>query len=221
MPRRLFPILLATLFLAASAGGANLRTVRLPLAPASLAGADIFTTAEAKIARAATAAGLAFAPDPRPLPPQIILTLDTVQASVQKRNELLLWRGDMLPDQLAPAETGTLIRKRGEPGGTWKTIHTRTAFALSSRTNLIAVARPAKNFTLPRMIIETPYQLGTLGTAPVVLVLWRTTQEDSAPLGGFIALQDPPAAFLDALPAHLPPFDAQAEWAAEFDALSP
>ena len=214
MFHRPFPILFAILLLAVNAGGANARTMRIPLAPATLAGADIFTSTEEKVAQAATTAGLAFAIDSRPLPPQIILTLDTAQATVQKRNAILLWRGDMLPDQLAPAETGTLIRKQREPGGTWKTTHTQANYALSSSTNFIAVARPAKSFTLPRMIIETPYQMGTIGNASVALVLWRTIKEDSAPIGGFIAFQEPSPALLDALHSRLPAFVAQADWAA-------
>ena len=218
MPRPLLPILAAALILAAA--GASARTVHLPLDPETLAGADIFTAAENILAQAAPTAGLEFVPDPRPLPPQVILPLDTPQAAVQKRNGLLFWRGDMLPDQLAPAETGTLIRKRREPDGTWKTTRVRGDFAPAARPDLIAVVRATPHFTLPRMIIETPYQLGTLGGVPVVLVLWRTAEEDTAPLGGAIALPEPTPALLDALNARLHPFAAQADWSAEFDALA-
>ena len=174
MARRCFPILAATLLLAAS--GASARIARLPLDPATLGGPDIFAAAETRLAQAAKTAGLAFVPDPRPLPPQVILTLDTAQATVQKRNGLLLWRGDMLPDQLAPAETGTLLRKRRQPDGTWKTTRLRADYAPAAHLDLIAVARRTAHFALPPMVIETPYQLGTLGDAPVALVL-------DAPLG--------------------------------------
>ena len=141
--------------------------------------------------------------------------------TVQKRNGLLLWRGDMLPDQLAPGETGTLIRKHQEPDGTWKTTRTHENYALAAHTNFITVARSTLNLTLPGMIIETPYQLGTLDDAPVLLVLWRTAEEESPPLGGFIALQGPPPPVLAALRTNLPPFAAQAEWTSLFNALAP
>jgi hypothetical protein len=219
MSRRSLAILTAVLFLASFA--AHARTVYVPLEPATLAGADIFTGTEAKVARAAKTAGLDFAADPRPLPPQVIVPLDTAKAAVQKRKGILFWRGDMLPDQLAPAETGTLIRKHRESDGTWKLLRTKENYALSSRVDLIPVRRPTPHFTLPSLIIETPYQLGTLAATPVALVLWRTAEEDTAPLGGAIALPDPPPSLLSALNSNLPPFAAQADWAAEFDALSP
>ena len=219
MPRRIFKVLSAALLLAASTVSA--RTVHLPLDPGTLGGPGIFTYTQSQVAQAAKTAGLDFTADPRPLPPQVLLPLDTAAAAVQKRNGLLYWRGDMLPDQIAPAETGTLVRKRREPDGTWTTLLVKDDYALASRINLMSVVRTTPHFTLPRMIIETPYQLGTLGGAPVTLVLWRTTTEDSLPLGGAIVLPDPPTALLDALNAILPPFEAQADWAAEFDALSP
>lgn len=218
MLRCLLPILWICLLAAAPTAPA--RTIRCPLAPASLGGADIFTTAEAYIAQAATAAKLPFVSDPRPLLPQVIVTLDTQENAVQKRNALLLWRGDMLPDQLAPAETGTLIRKRRTADGTWKTTRTRENFSYQADHRFIPQSRLIGSVHLP-MIIETPYQLGTLDNTPVQLVLWRTAEEDSVPLGGFIALQDPPPAFLAALETRLLPFEGQADWAAEFDALSP
>ena len=219
MVRRLLPLLPAVLVLAACA--AQARTVHVALEPATLGGADIFTDAEAQVARAAQAAGLAFVPDPRPLPPQVIVPLDTAKAAVQQRNGILFWRGDMLPDQLAPAETGTLIRKRREPDGTWKTIRTKENYALAARVDLLPVVRTTPHFALPRLLIETPYQLGTLGAVPVRLILWRTAETDTAPLGGAIALRDPAPALLDALNSLVPPFPAQAAWAAEFDALAP
>ena len=112
-------------------------------------------------------------------------------------------------------------RKRHEPDGTWKTIRIRENCVLAAYPDLVAVARTNAHFALPRMIIETSYQLGTLGDVPATLVLWRTPEEGSAPIGGALALPDPPPALLDALSAVQPPFDAQAEWTAEFDALSP
>ena len=219
MFRRFFPILSAALLFAAA--NASARLVHVPLDPATLGGADIFTAAEAQVARATQAAGLAFVPDPRPLPPQVIVPLDTAKAAVQQRNGILFWRGDMLPDQLAPAETGTLIRKRHEPDGSWKTIRTKENYALASRVDLLPVVRATPHFTLPRTLIETPYQLGTLGEASVRLVLWRTAEEDTAPLGGAIVLQDPAPALLESLNSALLPFAAQAAWAAEFDAFAP
>ena len=99
------------------AAAASARTARLPLDPALLAGAEVFTAAEAHVAAAAQAAGLAFVPDPRPLPPQVLVTLDTAGGDLQKRNGLVYWRGEMLPDQLAPGETGTLVRRHRSKTG--------------------------------------------------------------------------------------------------------
>ncbi len=217
MLRRLLPI--ALLFCAVPAAPA--RAVRVPLDPATLGGASIFTDAEAQVAQAAAAAGLAFVSDPRPLPPQVILPLDTADGQIQKRNGLLYWRGDMLPDQLAPGETGTLVRRHRAKDGAWRTSRTREGIASTANTNLLPVSRSTASFSLPPMIIETPYQIGTAGDSAIQLVLWRTAEEDSAPLGGFLALPDPPPAFLNALNSRLAPFAAQADWAAEFDALSP
>lgn len=219
MLRRPCQVLSTALLLIAASVSA--RTAHIPLAPDTLGGPGIFTATQSQVAQAAKTAGLDFTAGPRPLPPQVILPLDTAGALVQKQNGLLFWRGDMLPDQLAPAETGTLIRKSREPDGTWTTLRTKEVFALAERVNLLPVVRATPHFALPRLIIETPYQLGTLNGAPVGLVLWRTTEEDTPPLGGAIALSDPPAAFLDALKSILPPFEAQTDWAAEFDALSP
>ena len=117
MFRRLLPI---AVLLFASAACA--RDARIPLDPATLGGADIFTDAEARVAQAAAAAGLAFVSDPRPLPPQVLLTLDTADGKIQKRRGILFWRGDMLPDQLAPGETGTLIRRHQARNGAWRTL---------------------------------------------------------------------------------------------------
>jgi len=194
---------------------------RFPLAPGSLNGPDIFMEAESTVAQAARKAGLVFAPDARPLPPQVILTLDTAQGTVQKRNGLLIWRGAMLPDQLAPEEVGTLIRKRLQTNGTWKTIRTRQDFERSSRTNLVPVARTTPHGVLPPVIIETAYHLGRAGDAKATLVLWRTVEEGPAPLAGFIRVNPAPSNLVQALQAILSPFESREAWAAEFDALSP
>lgn len=215
MFRRLLPI---AVLLFASAAGA--RDARIPLDPATLGGADIFTDAEARVAQAAAAAGLAFVSDPRPLPPQVLLTLDTADGKIQKRRGILFWRGDMLPDQLAPGETGTLIRRHQARNGAWRTLRTQEGVAPAANTNLVPISRSTASFVLPAMIIETPYQLGTVGDSSVRLVLWRTAAEDSAPLGGFLDLAAPAPALLDALNSRRPPFAAQADWAAEFDAFA-
>jgi hypothetical protein len=219
MFRRSLPTLAVAVLLHVS--GASARTVYVPIEPGTLGGPGIFAGAQRQVAQAAKAAGLDFTPDPKPLPPRVILPLDTAVGAVQEQNGILFWRGDMLPDQLAPAETGTLVRKRREPDGTWTTLRTREDYAPASNVNLVPVARATAHFTLPPTIIETPYQLGFLGPGPVVLMLWRTTEEDSLPLGGAVVLPDPSPAFLGALNSILPPFDGQADWAAEFDALAP
>ena len=216
MVRRLLPIVLWLLADAA----ASARSARVPLEPASLGGASIFTDAERSVAAAAQAAGLAFVPDPRPLPPQVLLTLDTAGGDVQKRNGLLYWRGDMLPDQLAPGETGTLVRRHRSKTGTWKTVRTQENVGSAARADLMPVARTAGTLVLPPMIIETSYHLGSVGASAATLVLWRTADEDSPPLGGCIVLADPPPALAEALAARLPDFPARADWAAEFDAYA-
>ena len=216
MLRRLLPLA----FLFAAAVAASGRSARLPLDPAILAGAEVFSAAEAHVAAAAQAAGLAFAPDPRPLPPQVLLTLDTAGGDVQKRNGLVYWRGDMLPDQLAPGETGTLVRRHRSKTGTWKTVRTQENVGPAARADLVPVARTAGTLVLPPMIIETSYHLGSVGASAATLVLWRTADEDSPPLGGCIVLADPPPALAEALAARLPDFPARADWAAEFDAYA-
>ena len=216
MTMRLLRLPIACLLL----GTASVPAVQIPLDPATLAGAEIFTAAEQQVAAAAMAAGLAFTPDARPLPPQVILPLDTPDGRAQKKNGLIYWRGDMLPDQLAPGETGMFIRRHRSKNGAWKTVRTQENAAPAARPDLVAVSRTTAHFTLPAMIIETPYQLGTLADSPVRLVLWRTAEEDSAPLGGFLDLPAASPAFVEALKSRLSPFDAQADWAAEFDAFS-
>ncbi len=221
MIRRLSTPLNAVLLGLLAVCSATARTTYIPLAPSTLVGADIFDKAHTHVLQASKLANLVFVSDPRPLPPQVILSLDTADGTVQKRNGLLLWRGDMLPDQLAPSEIGTLLRKRHEASGTWKTIRIRGNDVLSAHTNLVPIARRTAQGILPPMIIETVYQLGTLDEAPISLVLWRTAEEDSAPIGGAIALPHPSPALLDSLQSVLPPFAGQDGWAAEFDALSP
>jgi len=194
---------------------------RFPLAPESLNGPDIFTEVESSVAQAAQKAGLSFTSDPRPLPPQVILTLDTLKGTVQKRNGLLFWRGDMLPDQLAPEDIGTLIRKKQQPDGTWKTTRTRKDFMRSSRTNLLPVVRSTPQGPLPPMIIETAYHLGTAGMTEATLVLWRTAEEGTAPLAGFILLAPAPTNLIQAMTSTLPSFKDQSGWTTEINALSP
>ena len=216
MLRRLLPIALFLTGAVAASGG----SARLPLDPAALTGAEVFSAAEAHVAAAAQAAGLAFAPDPRPLPPQVLLTLDTAGGDVQKRNSLVYWRGDMLPDQLAPGEIGTLVRRHRSKTGAWKTVRTQENVGPNARADLMPVARTAGTIALPPMIIETSYHLGSVGASAATLVLWRTADEDSPPLGGCIVLADPPPALAEALAARLPDFPARADWAAEFDAYA-
>ena len=216
MVRRLLPIVL----LLGAASGVFARDARLPLDPAALAGAEVFTAAEAHVAAAAQAAGLAFASDPRPLPPQVLLTLDTAGGDVQKRNGLVYWRGEMLPDQLAPGETGTLVRRHRSKTGAWKTVRTQENVGPDSRADLVPAAHAAGTLVLPPLIIETSYRIGDAGACAATLVLWRTAEEDSAPLAGCIVLAEPPPALVEALAARLPDFPARAEWAAEFDAYA-
>ena len=217
MPSRRIWILAAALLAAA----ARAETVRLPLDPARLAGAGIFTQAEAWVSAAATAAGLDFKPDARPLPPQAILMLDTPDGKIHQRHGVLFWRGDMLPDQLAPGESGTLVRRHQTLGGGWRTLRRQADAAPNANTNLVPVSRTAAGVTVPPVILETPYQLGTLDGAPVRLVLWRSTAEDSPPVAGHLALTDPAPGLLRALDAVLPVFATRAEWAAEFAAFAP
>ena len=216
MVRRLLPIVL----LLGAASGVFARDARLPLDPAALAGAEVFTAAETHVAAAAQTAGLAFAPDPRPLPPQVLLTLDTAGGDVQKRNGLVYWRGEMLPDQLAPGETGTLVRRHRSKTGAWKTVRTQENVGPDSRADLVPAAHAAGTLVLPPLIIETSYRIGDAGACAATLVLWRTAEEDSAPLAGCIVLAEPPPALVEALAARLPDFPARAEWAAEFDAYA-
>jgi hypothetical protein len=218
MFRRLFTSVLIGVLGTASL---HAEPARFPLAPGSLHGPDIFMEAESTVAQAAQKAGLSFASDARPLPPQVILTLDTATGTVRKREGLLIWRGAMLPDQLAPEEVGTLIRKRLQTNGTWKITRTRKEFMRSSRTHLVPVARTTPQGVLPPMIIETAYHLGRAGDTEATLVLWRTLEEGTGPLAGFILLDPAATNLIEALASTLPPFEGQAGWTAEINALSP
>jgi hypothetical protein len=218
MRRHLPALLLAGLLLAATAAA---RTTYVPLDPASLGGAAVFTGAEDLVARAARQAGLEFLSDPRPLLPHVLLVLDTAEGEVARKGGLVFWRGDMLPDQLAPGETGTLVRKIRQADGRWKTTRTRKGVPPTARPDLVAAVRTTASFTLPSMIIETAYQLGTAGSTPATLVLWRSVEEGSAPLGGAIALPNPPSGLAEALQSLAPDFAGRADWLAEFQAFSP
>lgn len=204
-----------------SAWAADSVIARFPLDPGRLAGAEIFTEAEAHVSEAAQKAGLSFASDPRPLPPQVILQLDTPKGTVLKRHGLLFWRGEMLPDQMAPGDTGVLVRKKQQRDGSWKTTRTQQDFELSSRTNLLPTARTGAVGTLPAMMIETAYHLGSAGKADAELVLWRTEEEGSEPLAGFIRITHAPSNLVASLQNTLPAFEGQTNWAVEIDALSP
>jgi hypothetical protein len=216
MPKSAVAFMVLLLPLAAAA-----RPVHVPLDPASLGGSGVFNAAEEAVGRAAQAAGLAFTADPRPLAPRVIETFDTAQGSVRRRDGVLVWRGDMLPDQLAPAESGLLIRKQRNPDGSWATLRTLTNQAPAKFLLLVPAPRQNPPVVLPARIIETPYRLGTIGDQAVQLILWRTVEEGRPPLGGAIALEEPSPALIDALDKLLPPFADRAAWASEFNALAP
>lgn len=266
MPRPRLAVLLCALAASAPIFAA---AVCIPLNPATLAGADIFTQTEQQVAQAARQAGCTFHTSPAPAAPQVILTFipppppapaptpppalspptepsatpPPPPARKRKKStppaapvappaappaapappalELLIWRGDMLPDQMAPGEIGTLYRQRQQPDGLWQTIQTRAPFAWATLPDLSPQSPPPPLLNLPAMIIETPYHIGTLADRPVRLLLWRTPEEGSAPLGGAIQINDPPADFLPALQAQIPPFPEQAAWAAEFSLRTP
>lgn len=218
MPRR---ILLLTLAAGLAAVASLAQPAYLPLDPATLGGAAIFTDAETRVARAAASLGLAFAADPRPLPPQVLLTFDHPDGTIRQRQGILVWRGDMLPDQLAPGETGTLIRRRLADGGQWKTVRRKPDCPPLPPPPLAPADRLDAPVPLPAMIIETPYHLGTAGNATATLVLWRTPEEGRPPLGGALLLADPSPELLRALETQIPPFAGQDSWAGEFRARAP
>ena len=126
-----------------------------------------------------------------------------------------------LARRYAPRPNGTrrnrnLYRQRQQPDGLWQTIQTAPL-----RVGHPPLPPPPPLLNLPAMIIETPYHIGTLADRPVRLLLWRTPEEGSAPLGGAIQINDPPADFLPALQAQMLPFPEQAAWAAEFSLRTP
>ena len=205
----------------ACSGAAPPPTVPVPLDPAGLDGAAVFTAAEDLAARAARAADLDFSPDPRPHPPRIILLFDTPDGRIARRNGVLFWRGDMLPDQLAPAESGLLLRRKRQSDGSWKTTRTRRDAPPVPPSPLEPAAFSFGSGTLPGMLIETPYRLGTAGTGSADLLLWRTPEEGSPPVGGAIVLQDASSAWIDSLRDAVSDFDEQDAWLEVFRALAP
>ena len=219
MPRRLLLLFSTALCLAAVVSLAQ--SVYLPLDPATLSGAAVFTDAENAVARAAKSLGLAFAADPSPLPPQGLLTFDRPDGVIRQRQGILVWRGDMLPDQLAPGETGTLIRRRLADDGHWKTVRRKPDSPPLPPPPLAPADRLDAPVPLPAMIIETPYHLGTIGNTTATLMLWRTPEEGQPPLGGALLLADPSPELRQALEAQIPAFANQALWAGEFHARAP
>ena len=218
MIRQGLAILLSTLLLVVAAGA---RTIQAPLDPATLADAAVFTTAEALVARAAVSVGLTFQADPRPLPPRIILPLTLCNESRQRPDVVYLWRGDMLPDQLAPAETGTLYRRKRQTNGTWKTTRTLSTPAEPLPPDLQRALRSVGPTLLPELIVETRYHLGAANGSDATLVLWRSIEEGTPPLGGAITLDTPPPKLADALQSLAPPFATHDDWLETFRAFSP
>ena len=217
MARRALPCLLAALLAAAAAA----QTVHIPLDPASLGGAAVFTDAETLVARASAEAGASFDPAPRPLPPQVILPLAQKDEARRRDDVVYFWRGDILPDQMAPAESGTLCRRKLQKSGGWKTTRTHDGPSDPLPASLMPAPPAGPGTALPDLIIETPYHLGRAGTADAVLLLWRSVEEGSAPLGGAIALRDPPPELADAVRALSPDWAGRADWQRLFDAFSP
>ncbi len=217
--RRRMPRLFLLTTLLATAGLAE--RVAIPLDPARLDGAAVFTDAESLVERAARASGLDFVPAPEPLPPEVLVILDTPDHSISRRGGRMVWRGDMLPDQLAPAETGVLLRKRRQADGAWKITRRSPQTPLASLTNLTPTTLRGSTLSLPAMIIETPFCLGTAGAANATLLLWRTEKPGTPPIGGAISLMNPTSELVDALRNLAPDFDGQNEWESEFDALLP
>jgi hypothetical protein len=217
MARRALPCLLAAILAAAAAA----QPVHIPLDPAALGGAAVFTDAETLVARAAAEAGASFDPAPRPLPPQVILPLAQKDEARRRDDVVYFWRGDMLPDQMAPAESGTLCRRKLQKSGDWKTTRTHDGPSDPLPPSLIPAPPAGPGTALPDLIIETPYHLGRAGTADAVLLLWRSVEEGSAPLGGAIALRDPPPELADAVRALSPDWAGRADWQRLFDAFSP
>ncbi len=209
------------LLLLLPAAAAAAQPVLVPLDPASLGGAAVFTQAETLVARASAEAGASFEPAPRPLPPQVLLPLAQKDEARRRDDVVYFWRGDMLPDQMAPAESGTLYRRKLQKSGGWKTTRTHDGPSDPLPASLIPAPPAGPGTALPDLIIETPYHLGRAGTADAVLLLWRSVEEGSAPLGGAIALRDPTPELADALRALSPDWAGRADWQRLFDAFSP
>jgi len=209
------------LLLLLPAAAAAAQPVLVPLDPASLGGAAVFTQAETLVARASAEAGASFDPAPRPLPPQVLLPLAQKDEARRRDDVVYFWRGDMLPDQMAPAESGTLYRRKLQKSGGWKTTRTHDGPSDPLPASLIPAPPAGPGTALPDLIIETPYHLGRAGTADAILLLWRSVEEGSAPLGGAIALRDPTPELADAVRALSPDWAGRADWQRLFDAFSP
>ena len=215
MPRPPFFFLAAVLLFAAPSLA---QSVRAPLDPSRLAGADVFAEAESIAARAAQAAGIPFAPDPRPLPPRVVVLFDASGQSSPTNDAAAFWRGDMLPDQLAPAESGTLFfRSRALPNGLWQTDSAAASPPFPSPDLLV----PSPRGPLPSLFLETAYRIGSAGDSAAELVLWRSPENASAPIAGAVVFLAPAAALSDSLLSSAPAFESQSFWRSEFDALSP
>jgi hypothetical protein len=195
----------------------------LPLSPELLAGTDVFLSTEKHVTAAAQAADLSFVPDSRPLPPMVVVPVDTKTKAVQKRNGMLVWRGDMQPDQMAPGERGMLLRKRRTADGSWELFRTREPVAYDdlARFSLAPVSLRAGERLLPPVVIETPYLLGRMDDSPVVLQLWRSPEEGSAPIAGFLLVPDSFPRVSALLMEAFPPFEDSEAWRRLFDAFSP
>lgn len=209
------------LLLLLPAAAAAAQPVLVPLDPASLGGAAVFTQAETLVACAAAEAGASFDPAPHPLPPQVLLPLAQKDKARRRDDVVYFWRGDMLPDQMAPAESGTLYRRKLQKNGGWKTTRTHDGPSDPLPASLIPAPPAGPGTALPDLIIETPYHLGRAGTADAILLLWRSVEEGSAPLGGAIALRDPTPELADAVRALSPDWAGRADWQRLFDAFSP
>lgn len=212
---------LLLLLLPAAAAAVAAQPVHIPLDPAALGGAAVFTDAETLVARAAAEAGTSFDPAPRPLPPQVILPLAQKDEARRRDDVVYFWRGDMLPDQMAPAESGTLCRRKLQKNGGWKTTRTHDGPSDPLPASLVPAPPAGPGIALPDLIIETPYHLGRAGPADAVLLLWRSVEEGSAPLGGAIALRDPTPELANAVRARSPDWAGRDEWQRLFDAFSP
>ena len=215
MPRLPLFFLAASLF---ASSPSLAQSLRVPLDPSRLAGADVFAEAESIVARAAETAGRAFVANPCPRPPRVVLLFDASAQASPSNAAVAFWRGDMLPDQLAPAESGTLFsRSRSLPDGLWQT----DSAAESPPYPPPELLTPAPRDPLPSMFIETAYRLGSVGDSSAELLLWRAPEEGSPPIAGAVALLAPSQSLGEALLSAAPVFVSQSFWRSEFDALAP